>query len=1294
MRKIALTFALCLALFMLLAGTALAGNPPKPLRLVAPKVTTERLLHEGYIGPFATAAEIEAATRAYLRDWRAKHPDIPNPRAAQRVAQNEIQLVRDGISPKAAGTAVQGELRLLTVLVEFAGSDTFVDYYREPFPERETECVTDTVTMVGPMHNEIPAPGPRDNNTLWLEDFSPDFYNAIVYTTEGWTERIRPDLTGADGLPGIDISGKTFVNYYDEVSGGEISITGDLIGWITVTHSEAYYGATLCGGSVAGNGHPDNPRFPSGVGQLVVDVVDRINELYPDFDWPSYDTDGDGLVDHLLILHAGKDYADGGGAQGSYAIWSHSGSVDDAVGGYVVDDRGTPEDPSDDIRVLHYTMMPEDNAIGVWVHEFGHDLGLPDVYDVTGGGDADPNFWELMNTGSHSGELFGTWPANLSAWCKMVLGWNEPYVIDYNSPAETLRLGQRHNPPADTLESALITLPDQVVQVGTPYAGTYMAWSNNDADWADYRLWKDIDLSGYAAGTEILFTFYTDYVIEEDWDFAFIEVSTDGGATWVQLPDLDGITTPDDYPDPNGRLHDYGDLKYGITGSSDGWIQMRFDLSAYAGQNIRLSFRYCTDAAYLDIGMFVDNIELLADGVVFDSEDFETGDLGTWTNTPGAFPAGVPGAGWIVTDGTMIYPHYYMLEWVNADGFDEGVKWAYSTSRTTDTGIAFFFDPEEWMVDRVPYNAPGMLLWYRNTAKTVNAVNATTWEGPSMGPKGYLLLVDSHYDPVRWPVDPAAGQLAGLVMPGRAQSYNIAFNKWGTDLWESAVYAPEAAEQKEAGPVAVYTVGGEAAVPEFHDSLGYYPGLGMDAQYRLYYVDRDASVTIPSVENQVYTTKFRTWPGLLDVLQPFWGLDLWGDGLTILGPGDPAYSGVAYGVNLEVAEEDAAGTWADVNFYNYTIAFDFGVSAEEAFICDTVTYNAEILNNGVESGTPTCSIVLPTGVEIDEASLVATAGTATYDAATRTISWSGTLAGGESAVISFDATFTKAAEGLVEVEAVFNDGVSGMDWPKWAWTEVVRPPCNAVPKIDTYSGPVGAFFDQSDMSKVYFGVRLQRRSETGMPDLCFCKDEVQLFVGDTEVEVVGEEKHEFSKSWAGPPGYDFWAYVFGPYTVDTVGRPLPISLVVNGSQVWTGNLRPNAVLNLNELYVFSGLYQDIAANPSPGIVRLYAFKPWQEDDPVTWVSGVDYDVWEQISDNVTIPGTGYWALSYRNELADLVDQIKLGYLIRFVPPTGKVNVGPSVLNRFGRQSPNNPDGIEFWYVWPALYGGNVMQRTP
>jgi immune inhibitor A len=96
---------------------------------------------------------------------------------------------------------------------------------------------------------------------------------------------VRPDLTGPDGRPGIDLRGYTVKNHYQEMSKGAYDITGEIAGWVQVPHSEAYYGAARCGEAPQDNaGHPDNARQ---VGQLVVDVVDALAASNPDFPGPT-----------------------------------------------------------------------------------------------------------------------------------------------------------------------------------------------------------------------------------------------------------------------------------------------------------------------------------------------------------------------------------------------------------------------------------------------------------------------------------------------------------------------------------------------------------------------------------------------------------------------------------------------------------------------------------------------------------------------------------------------------------------------------------------------------------------------------------------------------------------------------------------------------------------------------------------------------------------------------------------------------------------------------------------------
>ena len=91
------------------------------------------------------------------------------------------------------------------------------------------------------------------------------------------------------------------------------------------------------------NGHPDNP---AGAGRLATDAIDALVAKDPNFPWADYDIedqadrDGDGnvyepdgVIDHLVLVHAGQGKSRGGGAEGVYAVWAHSSTV---AGGYTI----------------------------------------------------------------------------------------------------------------------------------------------------------------------------------------------------------------------------------------------------------------------------------------------------------------------------------------------------------------------------------------------------------------------------------------------------------------------------------------------------------------------------------------------------------------------------------------------------------------------------------------------------------------------------------------------------------------------------------------------------------------------------------------------------------------------------------------------------------------------------------------------------------------------------------------------------------------------------------------------
>lgn len=108
-------------------------------------------------------------------------------------------------------------------------------------------------------------------------------------------------------------------------------------------------------------------------------------------------------------------------------------------------------------------------------------------------------------------------------------------------------------------------------------------------------------------------TFDTYWDIEDYWDFGFVQVSTDGGHTWTSLANAYTVA---DY-DPSAHPDIIANLP-GLTGWSGGWMNLSYDLSAYAGQDVLVAFRYMTDWGTTYGGWYIDNVyvdgTLISDG--------------------------------------------------------------------------------------------------------------------------------------------------------------------------------------------------------------------------------------------------------------------------------------------------------------------------------------------------------------------------------------------------------------------------------------------------------------------------------------------------------------------------------------------------------------------------------------------------------------------------------------------------------------------------------------------------------
>jgi len=222
----------------------------------------------------------------------------------------------------------------------------------------------------------------------------------------------------------------SFKDFYEEVSGGAFTVTpgpAGVQGWFTASATHDYYGQK------SGWGPPD--KWP---GDLVYEAVSQADAAV---DFSAYDFDGDCVVDVVAIIHQGPAQE---ASSVTTDIWSQSWSLSSTYGygmshypPYVTNDV-CPGDPGRFMTVDDYIMMPETlpasldpgiATIGVFAHEFGHALGLIDLYDSDRTSEGIGN-WSSMASGSWGKVLrAGDRPTHLDPWSKRALGWLEPVRI-------------------------------------------------------------------------------------------------------------------------------------------------------------------------------------------------------------------------------------------------------------------------------------------------------------------------------------------------------------------------------------------------------------------------------------------------------------------------------------------------------------------------------------------------------------------------------------------------------------------------------------------------------------------------------------------------------------------------------------------------------------------------------------------------------------------------------------------------------------------------------------------------
>ncbi|MDE6317107.1 MAG: M6 family metalloprotease domain-containing protein, partial [Muribaculaceae bacterium] len=190
--------------------------------------------------------------------------------------------------------------------------------------------------------------------------------------------------------------------WFIDNSDGQFLPTFDVYGPVTLSSRMSYYGGNDFYGDDA---HPE------------LMAVEACQQLDDTVDFSQYDRDGDGYIDNVYVIYAGRGEASGGSAD---SVWPHSWNVSSAgIGSYMFDDK----------YLDRYACSNEwdgeaPDGIGTFVHEFSHVLGLPDIYPTSYTEAFTPGDWCVMDYGNYNND--SRTPPNYGIFERNALGWLKP----------------------------------------------------------------------------------------------------------------------------------------------------------------------------------------------------------------------------------------------------------------------------------------------------------------------------------------------------------------------------------------------------------------------------------------------------------------------------------------------------------------------------------------------------------------------------------------------------------------------------------------------------------------------------------------------------------------------------------------------------------------------------------------------------------------------------------------------------------------------------------------------------
>lgn len=688
------------------------------------------LIERGLIDEDADEAEIQEAVEEFLEDRRVPH-GIDQSTSFGRKAYKNQQAVLQKTADKVAKLKDEKKLRSTSKL----HTDNIVVALIE-YPDKK--------------HNNLP----KANDSVWTKDFNEEHYSKMLFNRNGYKTPEGTKMT-------------SMAEFYYEQSGYTWTVDGVVTPWVEAQHDAKYYGGN------DENGNDANPRAL--VKETLAAVGEAIKGKEAEYDQRDpYDIDGDGkimepdgMLDNLMVVHSGVGEETG---EDDDAIWSHRWVIGKPV-----------EIPGTSLKAYDYMIQPEDGASGVFVHEYGHNLGLPDLYDTVGSGKGSPvGSWSVMSSGSWNGKILGTEPTGFDPWSKLMLqemyggNWIKPTVIDHEDLDDRKKT-------FTISDASSLSKYDKVIKVNMPEVekeppiqpkdGKYSYFSEEGDDLNTSMTSQVIDLTGVSSAS---MKFDSWRKIETGYDYLHVNVID------VATGEKKEVKVWDD--------------------ETDGWQKEEISLNDFVGKKIQVQFNYITDGGLALPGFYMDNFEVVADGQTIFSDDAE-GELKFELD------------GFIHFDGKgKMYEAYYLVELRSYNGVDKGLE----NYRRNDTFFTY---------DR------GMVVWYYDGRYGKTADNHTG-EHPGYGMLG---VVDAHQRVHYWNNEEGNSK---MIANDRYQVLDAAFSFDETSEIHLD-YINGTMDYPSLPGVPVFFDGNDYSMPEVPEIGKILPQLGL--QFKLKKVDKNYS---------------------------------------------------------------------------------------------------------------------------------------------------------------------------------------------------------------------------------------------------------------------------------------------------------------------------------------------------------------------------------------------------------------------------------------------------------------------